>query len=151
MKPEVSVVIPMRNEAPNVEDLYRELTTTLKRFGRPYEIIAIDDGSEDDTFERLVQLQSEDPRLEAVLTAPDDAMLTPLRVAWLPEPPKGGPRRQFLRLLLLGDARDPGFARQAMAAGRPGRCQVVAGEAAPVASDRRCTAERISAAIASRR
>jgi len=73
-----------------------------------------------------------DPRLEAVLTAPDDAMLTPLRVAWLPEPPKGGPRRQFLRLLLLGDARDPGYVRQAMAAGRPGRCQVVAGEAAPV-------------------
>jgi glycosyltransferase involved in cell wall biosynthesis len=66
MKPEVSVVIPMRNEAPNVEDLYRELTTTLKRFGRPYEIIAIDDGSEDDTFERLVQLQSKDPRLRVI-------------------------------------------------------------------------------------
>ena len=73
-----------------------------------------------------------DPRLEAVLTAADDPMLTPLRVAWLPGPPRGGPRRHFLRLLLFGDPRDPGIVRQSVSTGRPGRYRVVAGEAAPV-------------------
>ena len=53
MNPEISVVIPMRNEAPNVAELYQELTATLETFGRRYEIIVVDDGSTDDTFERL--------------------------------------------------------------------------------------------------
>ena len=38
MNPEISVVIPMRNEAPNVEELYAELTSTLEAFGRRYEV-----------------------------------------------------------------------------------------------------------------
>src|SRR5688500_16787730 len=66
MRPEVSVVIPMRNEGPNVEDLHRELTSTLQAFGRPYEIIAIDDGSDDDTFERLAHLQAIDTHLRVI-------------------------------------------------------------------------------------
>lgn len=66
MNPEVSVVIPMRNEAPNVEELHRELTMTLQRFGRPYEIIAIDDGSVDDTFEQLARLQAVDHHLRVI-------------------------------------------------------------------------------------
>ena len=66
MNPEVSVVIPMRNEAPNVEELHRELTATLQRFARPYEIIAIDDGSVDDTFDRLARLQSTDHHLRVI-------------------------------------------------------------------------------------
>jgi glycerol-3-phosphate O-acyltransferase len=72
-----------------------------------------------------------DSRLEACLAAADDPMLTPLRVAWLPGPARGGPRRRFLRLLLLGDPRDPGRMRQAVGARQAARYQVVAGEAAP--------------------
>ncbi len=66
MNPEVSVVIPMRNEAANVEELHRELTTILQRFGRPYEILAIDDGSDDDTFDRLARLQAVDRHLRVI-------------------------------------------------------------------------------------
>ena len=66
MTPEVSVVIPMRNEAPNVDELHRELTSALKQFGRPYEIIAIDDGSEDETFAALARLHATDPRLKVI-------------------------------------------------------------------------------------
>ncbi len=66
MGPEISVVIPMRNEAPNVEPLYQELTTTLKGFGRSYEIVAIDDGSSDETFAKLAALQSRDARLRVI-------------------------------------------------------------------------------------
>src|SRR5687768_16138174 len=66
MTPDISVIVPMRNEAPNVDELYLELTSTLVAFGRPYEIIAIDDGSEDGTFELLAALQARDPRLRVI-------------------------------------------------------------------------------------
>lgn len=66
MRPEISIVLPMRNEAPSVDQLYRELTTTLEAFGRPYEILAIEDGSTDDTFARLAALQANDPRLRVI-------------------------------------------------------------------------------------
>jgi glycosyltransferase involved in cell wall biosynthesis len=66
MTPEISVVVPMRNESPNVAELYRELTGVLAGFGRPYEILAIDDGSTDDTFAQLAALQSRDSRLRVI-------------------------------------------------------------------------------------
>jgi glycosyltransferase involved in cell wall biosynthesis len=66
MNPEVSVVVPMRNEAASVAELYRELVTSLEAFGRPFEIIAIDDGSSDNTFALLARLQAQDPRLRVI-------------------------------------------------------------------------------------
>jgi glycosyltransferase involved in cell wall biosynthesis len=66
MTPEISVVVPMRNESSNVAELYRELTAVLAGFGRPYEILAIDDGSTDDTFAQLAALQDRDPRLRVI-------------------------------------------------------------------------------------
>jgi glycosyltransferase involved in cell wall biosynthesis len=66
MGPEISVVIPMRNESPNVEALYRELTSTLGGFGRSYEILVVDDGSTDDTFALLSAIQAKDPRVRVI-------------------------------------------------------------------------------------
>jgi glycosyltransferase involved in cell wall biosynthesis len=66
MHPEISVVVPMRNESPNVAQLYEELTATFDAFKRSYEIIAIDDGSTDDTFDQLARLQASDPRLRVI-------------------------------------------------------------------------------------
>jgi len=66
MHPEVSVVVPMRNEAASVPDLYKELTAALERLGRPYEIIVIDDGSTDETFDLLAAQQRKDPRLRVI-------------------------------------------------------------------------------------
>ena len=56
----------MRNEAANVPQFYRELRTVLQRMGRPFEIIAIDDGSLDETFGRLAALQATDPSLVVI-------------------------------------------------------------------------------------
>lgn len=56
----------MRNEAPNVEALHRELTDTLQRWGRRYELLLIDDGSADETFELLARIQAGDPRVRVI-------------------------------------------------------------------------------------
>ncbi len=66
MQPDISVVVPMKNEEPNIDGLYRELTAALEAYGRPYEIIAIDDGSNDGTFNRLALLQASDHRLRVI-------------------------------------------------------------------------------------
>src|SRR3954463_15699053 len=63
---ELSVVIPIRNEAPALEELYRELTERLTAWGRPYEILIVDDGSTDDSFGILARLQDRDPRLRVI-------------------------------------------------------------------------------------
>src|SRR6185437_12543511 len=66
MTPEISVVIPIRNEAASLDALHRELTDTLRGFGRPYEIILIDDGSTDGSFEIMARLQAGDARLRVI-------------------------------------------------------------------------------------
>jgi glycosyltransferase involved in cell wall biosynthesis len=64
--PELSIIIPIRNEAPSLEELHSELTETLTRWGRSYEILAIDDGSTDDSFAILAELQTVDPHLRVI-------------------------------------------------------------------------------------
>ena len=62
MIPELSVVIPVRNESPNIDELYRDLTEALTRWGKAYEVIVVDDGSTDDSFEKLCEWQQHDER-----------------------------------------------------------------------------------------
>jgi glycosyltransferase involved in cell wall biosynthesis len=59
---ELSVVIPIYNEAESLEALYRELTAALERCGRSYEVLAIDDGSTDESFSLLSKIQATDSR-----------------------------------------------------------------------------------------
>jgi glycosyltransferase involved in cell wall biosynthesis len=66
MVPDLSVVIPVRNESPNLPQLYKEFTDTLTAWGRSYEILFVEDGSSDDTFERLAALQVSDPRVRVI-------------------------------------------------------------------------------------
>ena len=66
MQPELSIVIPVHNESPNIKPLYEELTQTLGHYGRAYELLIVDDGSSDDTFEQLAALQARDPRLRVI-------------------------------------------------------------------------------------
>jgi glycosyltransferase involved in cell wall biosynthesis len=63
---ELSVIVPVRNEGPGLVDLHRELTETLDRWGRSFEIIAIDDGSTDDSFAVLSRLHALDRRVRVI-------------------------------------------------------------------------------------
>jgi glycosyltransferase involved in cell wall biosynthesis len=66
MAPDLSVVIPIKNEAPNIPSLYREFTDALEAWGRPYELVLIDDGSTDDSFALLSDLQTRDARVRVI-------------------------------------------------------------------------------------
>jgi glycosyltransferase involved in cell wall biosynthesis len=49
--PEISVIVPIYNEALNVEELNKRLTSVLDATGQPYELILVDDGSHDDSWQ----------------------------------------------------------------------------------------------------
>jgi glycosyltransferase involved in cell wall biosynthesis len=65
LRPELSIVVPIHNEAPNLRELHRELTDTLRQ-GRPYEILLIDDGSTDESFAILREIQAADSHVRVV-------------------------------------------------------------------------------------
>ena len=63
---DISVVVPVLNEEESLPILHQQLTEVLTGSGYQYEIIAIDDGSTDTSFEILSQLQADDPHLQVV-------------------------------------------------------------------------------------
>ena len=67
--PALSIVIPLHNEAESLEPLVAELGPVLDAIGDSAEIVAIDDGSTDGSFARLVALVAREPRLRVVRLA----------------------------------------------------------------------------------
>ncbi|MBI1997513.1 MAG: glycosyltransferase family 2 protein [Deltaproteobacteria bacterium] len=63
---ELSVVVPVYNEEENVEPLIGEINGVLRHLGKRYEIVVVDDGSEDQTFAVLSKLQREQPTMKVV-------------------------------------------------------------------------------------
>ncbi len=63
---DLSVVLPVYNEADSLPRLIPELTGVLSQLGRPYEIVAVDDGSADDSVAVLRRLQADEPHLAIV-------------------------------------------------------------------------------------
>jgi len=63
---DLSVVIPVFNERDNVEPLYRSLRGVLASLPEVHEILFVDDGSTDGTFDVLARLKAEDPTLRIV-------------------------------------------------------------------------------------
>jgi undecaprenyl-phosphate 4-deoxy-4-formamido-L-arabinose transferase len=64
--PALSVVIPVFNEQRSLDDLHHRLVQTLKELGRTYEIVFVDDGSRDGSFELLRALRARDPLVRVV-------------------------------------------------------------------------------------
>jgi glycosyltransferase involved in cell wall biosynthesis len=64
---ELSVVVPVFNEVENLTDLYDRLVKTLDNTKlRSFELIFVDDGSTDGSFERLRELSTVDARVRVI-------------------------------------------------------------------------------------
>jgi glycosyltransferase involved in cell wall biosynthesis len=64
--PYLSVIVPAMNEAGNVADLHAAILTALDPLGVSFEIVFIDDGSTDGTWEAMTALVAVDPRVVAL-------------------------------------------------------------------------------------
>lgn len=65
-KIDVSIVIPLLNEVDSLEPLYSQLRQVLYTLDKTYEIILVDDGSTDGSFEVLEKLQMRDDRIRVI-------------------------------------------------------------------------------------
>jgi glycosyltransferase involved in cell wall biosynthesis len=63
---DLSVVIPVLDEAPNLRSLYKSLRASLDGTVDDWEIVFVDDGSRDDSFEVLKEIASADRRLRVL-------------------------------------------------------------------------------------
>ena len=64
--PAISIVVPVYNEEDNVELLYHKIHQACSLLGASYEIIIVDDGSRDRTFEILANIHKKDPSVKVV-------------------------------------------------------------------------------------
>lgn len=62
----ISILIPVYNEEENLFPLSEKLTHTLKKVGRPYEIIFIDDGSTDSSLDTLIEISKKFPNIKII-------------------------------------------------------------------------------------
>ena len=63
---ECSIVVPLYNESQVVEELYERLTKVMGETGLSYELILIDDGSEDSTLVKLKEIAASDEHVIVV-------------------------------------------------------------------------------------
>ena len=62
----LSILIPIFNEEESISLLYDRLITALKKAGRPYEVIFIDDGSSDSSLEILLDISKKNPNVKVI-------------------------------------------------------------------------------------
>ena len=62
----LSVVVPLKDEEPNVAPLGERLRAVLEPVARDWEVILVDDGSADGTYARALELHRADPRFKVI-------------------------------------------------------------------------------------
>jgi dolichol-phosphate mannosyltransferase len=67
-KPLISIAIPAYNESANIDELWSRLTSMFEQLTSEYdfEVVVCENGSRDDTFEKLTQIKDADSRLRIV-------------------------------------------------------------------------------------
>jgi glycosyltransferase involved in cell wall biosynthesis len=64
--PEISILVPVFNEQDNLTPLYERCRQTLNAYGKPFELLFIDDGSTDESYARIRALFEKDSAVRAV-------------------------------------------------------------------------------------
>ena len=64
--PNISIVVPVYEEEENIALLYSKIRKTCDFLGKSYEIVFVDDGSYDKTYEILKEIHREDSRLKVL-------------------------------------------------------------------------------------
>ncbi len=65
-RPVISVVAPVYNELENLGPLVERVRAAMEAWGRPWELVLVDDGSTDGSSERLDELAAGDPRVRVL-------------------------------------------------------------------------------------
>lgn len=63
---DLSVILPVYNEEESIQEMHAEIDAVLQSMGKSYEIIFINDGSNDLTLNKLVEIQEKDPNTVVV-------------------------------------------------------------------------------------
>lgn len=64
--PRYSIVAPIYNEEGNIQKLYERISQVMDSTGETWELVTINDGSRDKSFELLAALSKKDPRIKVV-------------------------------------------------------------------------------------
>lgn len=64
--PYLSIVVPVYNEEENVRPLYEKIRKVCESIGRTFEVLFVDDGSQDNTFDVLSNLREIEPNLAVI-------------------------------------------------------------------------------------
>ena len=65
-RPGITIVVPVYNEEPSVQPLYRKICEACEALKGLYEVIFVDDGSTDQTFHILERIHRQDARLKVI-------------------------------------------------------------------------------------
>lgn len=63
---DLSIVIPFYNEEDSIKPLYDAVTESMAKLIYSYELILVDDGSKDNTLNKMLEIAKSDPRLKVV-------------------------------------------------------------------------------------
>jgi polyisoprenyl-phosphate glycosyltransferase len=69
MKPTFSIIVPVYNEISCLDELYLRMKQVMEQTGEPWELILVDDGSQDGSTEKIREFSAQDPRIRPVIFA----------------------------------------------------------------------------------
>ena len=69
MDKRISVVIPVYNAADSLRELYQRLASTLQKITDDFEVIMVDDNSQDESYQQILRLHKKDNRIKGIKLA----------------------------------------------------------------------------------
>jgi polyisoprenyl-phosphate glycosyltransferase len=68
-QPEFSIIVPVYNENDSIQEMYRRVSVVMNSTGETWELIIVDDGSQDGSTEQIRALEIQDEKVKPVIFA----------------------------------------------------------------------------------